>query len=137
MRATRSPRTARPSLRHASWCAALVAGATFAVAAPPVDAGSPVSQELTWVSCPEAGRSFGATRVPAPPAVVGLVVDGPTVGVATSLWLASGAGTPLVPLWSRPGVGLERRTVWCYWPWAESPTGFVGAHLLLSGAPPT
>ncbi len=59
-------------------------------------------------------------------------LEGKRVGVAKSLYLTDDGGTPLVELWDRTGKGLANITVWCFWPDAGSPTGFIGGDVLFN-----
>lgn len=109
-------------------CMALVG-----VAAVPAWAGvdqNPNAQELTDVICPDAGLSFRTIWVASASSVAGHDLEGNLVGVAKSIYVTDGAGNPLAEIFDRPGGGLDSVTVWCFWPDAGSPTGFIGGDVL-------
>lgn len=105
-----------------------------AVAVPALGAvdSNPNAEELTSVSCPDAGLSFETIWVASENSVAGHDLEGNTVGVAKSIYFTDTEGTPLVELFHRPGKGLDRVTVWCFWPDAGSPTGFIGGDILFN-----
>lgn len=109
-------------------CVALVS----ALAVPALGAvdSSPNAVELTSVSCPDADLFFETIWVATESSVAGHDVEGNTVGVAKSIYITDADGSPLVELFDRPGQGLDNITVWCFWPDAGSPTGFIGGDVL-------
>jgi hypothetical protein len=120
----------KPSLMTVALCAALV-GLVAVPAFASVDS-NPNAQELVDVSCPEAGLFFEAIWVASENSVAGHDLEGNTVGVAKSVYVTDDAGNPLVELFHRPGKGLDNITVWCFWPDAGSPTGFIGGDILFN-----
>jgi len=55
---------------------------------------------------------------------------GALVGVATSIWILDGPnGTPLFPIFDRPGGGLDNLTTWCWW-FDSSEGAWIGADIL-------
>lgn len=105
-----------------------------AVAVPALGAvdSNPNAVELTSVSC-DGGRLFFETIwVASENSVAGHDLEGNTVGVAKSIYVTDAEGTPLVEIFDRPGKGLDKITVWCFWPDAGSPTGFVGGDILFN-----
>jgi hypothetical protein len=120
----------KPSLMTVALCAALV-GLVAVPAFASVDS-NPNAQELVDVSCPEAGLFFEAIWVASENSVAGHDLEGNTVGVAKSIYVTDDAGNPLVELFHRPGKGLDNITVWCFWPDAGSPTGFIGGDILFN-----
>jgi hypothetical protein len=111
-------------------CAALVP--LMAVPALAAVDSNPNAQELVGVTCPEADLFFEAIWVASPSSVAGHDVDGNRVGVAKSLYLTDSEGSPVAPLFDRAGQGLDNITVWCFWPDAGSPTGFIGGDVLFN-----
>jgi hypothetical protein len=111
-------------------CVALV-GALAVPALGAVDS-NPNALELTSVSCPDAGLFFETIWVASESSVAGHDLEGNAVGVAKSIYITDDEGTPLVELFDRPGKGLDNITVWCFWPDAGSPTGFIGGDVLFN-----
>ncbi len=112
-----------------AFCVALV-GALAVPALGAVDS-NPNAQELTSVSCPDADLFFETIWVASQSSVAGHDLEGNAVGVAKSLYITDDTGTMrLVELFDRPGKGLDNITVWCFWPDAGSPTGFIGGDVL-------
>lgn len=91
---------------------------------------NPNAVALVDVSCPEANLSFETIWVAAESSVVGHDLEGNTVGVAKSLYLTDSEGNVVAEIFARPGKGLEKVTVWCFWPDEGSPTGFIGGSVL-------
>lgn len=108
-------------------CGALV-GALAVPALGAVDS-NPNAVELTSVSC-DNGLFFETIWVASPSSVPGHDLEGNGVGVAKSIFITDSAGNPIVELFHRPGKGLDNVTVWCFWPDAGSPTGFIGGDVL-------
>ena len=111
-------------------CVALV-GALAVPALGAVDS-NPNAQELTSVSCPDAGLFFETIWVASESSVAGHDLEGNSVGVAKSLYFTDSEGNQVAELFHRPGKGLDNITVWCFWPDAGSPTGFVGGDVLFN-----
>jgi hypothetical protein len=118
------------SLVTVALCAALVG----ALAVPALGAldSNPNAVEISSVSCPDAGLFFETIWVGSYSSVAGHDLEGNTVGVLKSLYITDSEGDPLVELFHRPGKGLDNITVWCFWPDADSPTGFVGGDVLFN-----
>ena len=95
---------------------------------------NPNASELTSVSCPDAGLIFETIWIASQSSIAGHDLEGNTVGVAKSLYATDSEGNPLVELFHRPGKGLGSVTVWCFWPDATSPTGFVGGDVLFKAS---
>jgi len=93
---------------------------------------NPNASQLVEVSCPDAGLFFEAIWVASQNTVAGHDLEGNTVGVAKSLYITDSEGNPLVEIFDRPGKGLDNTTVWCFWPDAGSPTGFIGGDVLFN-----
>lgn len=93
---------------------------------------NPNAQELAGVTCPDAGLFFEVIWVASQNSVAGHDLEGNTVGVAKSLYATDSEGTPVAEIFHRPGRGLDNVTVWCFWPDAGSPTGFIGGDVLFN-----
>jgi hypothetical protein len=93
---------------------------------------NPNAVELSDVSCPEAGLFFDTIWVATEGSLAGHDLEGNTVGVAKSLYItdSEGISVPGGEIFHRPGRGLDNITVWCFWPDAGSPTGFIGGDVL-------
>lgn len=104
----------------------------FAVPALAKVDSNPNAAELADVTCPEAGLFFEAIWVASPNSLAGHDLEGNTVGVAKSLYFTDSEGNPGMEIFHRPGKGLDSVTVWCFWPDAGSPTGFVGGDVLFN-----
>lgn len=117
----------RPTLVVAVLCIALVGVARPSYAG--VDQ-NPNAFELTNVACPEAGLAFDTIWIASEGSLAGHDLDSNVVGVAKSLFVTDSEGNPIGQILSRPGRGLDNVTVWCFWPDAGSPTGFVGGDVL-------
>jgi len=111
-------------------CVALV-GALAVPALGAVDS-NPNASELTSVSCDDGRLFFETIWVASQSSVAGHDLEGNTVGVAKSLYITDDLGMPQVELFHRPGRGLDNTTVWCFWPDAGSPTGFIGGDVLFN-----
>jgi hypothetical protein len=94
---------------------------------------SPNAVELINVTCPPAGLSFGTIWLPSRSTLAGHDLEDNIVGVVKSLFITDQDGNPIAQLFHRPGKGLDNITVWCFWPDADSPTGFVGGDILFRG----
>jgi hypothetical protein len=118
------------SLVTVALCAALVG----ALAVPALGAldSNPNAVEIASVSCPDADLFFETIWVGSGSSLAGHDLEGNTVGVLKSLYFTDSEGNPLVELFHRPGKGLDNITVWCFWPDADSPTGFVGGDVLFN-----
>ncbi len=121
-------------MRRSFVTAALAVALVGAVAVPALGAvdKNPNAAELTSVSCPDAGLFFETIWVASESSVAGHDLDGNAVGVAKSIYLTDDTGAPLVEIFDRPGKGLDNITVWCFWPDAGSPTGFIGGDVLFN-----
>lgn len=93
---------------------------------------NPNAHELVGVTCPDASLFFEAIWVASQNSVAGHDLEGNTVGVAKSLYLTDSDGDPVAEIFHRPGKGLDNITVWCFWPDAASPTGFIGGDILFN-----
>ena len=95
---------------------------------------NPNASELVDVSCPDAGLFFETIWVASQSSVAGHDLEGNTVGVAKSLYITDPEGNPVPDgeIFHRPGKGLDNITVWCFWPDAGSPTGFIGGDILFN-----
>lgn len=93
---------------------------------------NPNAAELVDVNCPDAGLSFETIWVASQSSVAGHDLEGNRVGVAKSLYVTDPDGAPVAELFHRPGAGLDDITVWCFWPDAESPSGFIGGAVLFN-----
>lgn len=91
---------------------------------------NPNASQLVGVSCPDASLSFETIWVASPSSLAGHDLEGNTVGVAKSLYITDAEGNPVAGIFDRPGKGLDNITLWCFWPDAGSPTGFVGGDVL-------
>jgi len=91
---------------------------------------NPNASELNSVSCDDGRLFFETIWVASQSSVAGHDLDGKAVGVAKSLYITDDEGMPQVELFHRPGMGLDNVTVWCFWPDAGSPTGFIGGDVL-------
>lgn len=111
-------------------CVALT-GALAVPALAAVDS-NPNAVELSDVSCPEAGLFFDTIWVATEGSVAGHDLEGNAVGVAKSIYITDSEGNPLAVIFDRPGKGLDNITVWCFWPDAGSPTGFIGGDILFN-----
>lgn len=109
----------------------VLAGAVAVPALGAVDS-NPNASELADVSCPEAGLFFETIWVATESSVAGHDIEANTVGVAKSLYITDSAGNRVAEIFDRPGKGLDNITVWCFWPDAGSPTGFIGADVLFN-----
>lgn len=118
------------SLVTMALCVALV-GALAVPALGAVDS-NPNAVELNSVSCDDGRLFFETIWVASGNSVAGHDLEGNTVGVAKSIYITDDEGTPLVELFDRPGKGLDNITVWCFWPDAGSPTGFIGGDVLFN-----
>lgn len=85
-------------------------------------------------TCPSTGQTYEALVTPTSTSKPGLVTTSHLVGVAKSLAFTSADGVPIIPLFDTVGAGLDERTVWCYWPFTQSPTGFAGGDILFRAA---
>lgn len=117
------------SLVTVALCVALV-GALAVPALGAVD-NNPNASELTSVSC-DNGLFFETIWVASENSLAGHDLETNAVGVAKSLYLTNDAGIPLAEIFDRPGKGLANITVWCFWPDAGSPTGFIGGDVLFN-----
>lgn len=111
-------------------CVALV-GVVAVPALGAVDS-NPNANELSDVSCPEAGLFFDTIWVATENSIAGHDLEGNSVGVAKSIYITDSEGTPVAEVFDRPGRGLDNITVWCFWPDAGSPTGFIGGDILFN-----
>lgn len=111
-------------------CAALIG--VLAVPASAALDSNPNAVELSDVSCVEAGLFFDTIWVATEGSVAGHDLEGKVVGVAKSIYITDSDGTPLAEIFDRPGKGLDKITVWCFWPDAGSPTGFIGGDVLFN-----
>jgi hypothetical protein len=110
-------------------CVALVG--VLAVPAMGAVDSNPNASELTSVSC-DNDLFFETIWVASQSSVAGHDLEGNRVGVAKSLYITDSEGTPLAELFHRPGKGLANVTVWCFWPDAGSPTGYIGGDVLFN-----
>lgn len=120
----------RRSLITVVLCVAL-AGVVAAPAGGAVDS-NPNAVEISSVSCPEAGLFFDTIWVATENSLAGHDLEGNTVGVAKSVYATDFEGNVVAEILHRPGKGLDNITVWCFWPDAASPTGFIGADILFN-----
>lgn len=113
---------------------ALSAALVGAMAVPALGAvdSNPNALEESSVSCPAADLFFETIWIASDSSVAGHDLEGNTVGVAKSLYFTDSVGNPVAELFHRPGKGLDNVTVWCFWPDADSPTGFVGGDVLFN-----
>ena len=109
-----------------------VLAAVLAVPALGAVDSNPNASELVDVTCPDAGLFFETIWVASQNSVAGHDLEGNTVGVAKSLYITDSEGDPLAEIFHRPGKGLDNVTVWCFWPDAGSPTGFIGGDVLFN-----
>jgi hypothetical protein len=119
----------RRSLVTVALCGALV-GALAVPALGAVDS-NPNASELTSVSC-DNDLFFETIWVASQSSLAGHDLEGNRVGVAKSLYVTDGDGNPMSEIWDRQGKGLANLTVWCFWPDAGSPTGFIGGDVLFN-----
>ncbi len=114
-------------------CLALLLGAIAAVPAA-ADVESNPNVVVFGPAVCENGLTFEAVYSPTDPSVVGQDGDSNIVGVGKTIWFADGDGNK-VELLTRPiPAGLQRLTVFCWWPFEGSPTGFVGGDILFREA---
>lgn len=123
-------------MRRSSLLIALCALIGGLVAVPALGAvdKNPNATELTSVSCPDAGLFFEVIWVASESSVAGHDLEGNVVGVAKSIYITDSEGNPVPEgeIFDRPGKGLDNITVWCFWPDAGSPTGFIGGDILFN-----
>lgn len=135
---TSTPNLDRPATRRNRLAAAGILAITVATAGLgtlPAQAAvdtNPHAVMFGPVSCPQAGLYFEEVWLPTPQATPGHVLDGNVVGVAKSLYLTDSAGNPVFAIFDRPGNGLDKNTVWCFWPFPGSPTGYGGGDILFN-----
>ena len=113
---------------------AATVGLGAAPAAASVDS-NPNTDTAADVTCPGTDLSFELVWSPTVESPVGFDLDQGTVGVVKAAYLAFPDGTrvPGATLFERPGKGLDKNMVSCIYPYADSPTGFVGVDILFTG----
>jgi len=111
---------------------AAMVGLGAAPAAASVDS-NPNAYSVGPVTCPGTDVSFELIWSPVLESPVGQDLDMGRGGVAKAVYVVLPDGTPVGTVFERPGKGLDKNTVFCYWPEAISPTGFIGADILLHG----
>ena len=112
---------------------AATVGLGAAPAAATVDS-NPNAQSFGPMTCPGTDLSFELIWSPTFESPNGHDLDMGGVGVAKALYVVLDDGTSVVTVFERPGKGLDKNTVFCYWADAvNSPTGYLGADLLFSG----
>lgn len=91
---------------------------------------NPNAVETVDVTCDDGTTFESVWSVPG--SGVAHDLEGKRIAVATSVY-ATIEGVPVGALFDRPGVGLDRLTVWCVWNEPASPTGQAGADTLIVG----